>query len=190
MEQINEHNKVIAGEPEAAPELEALLQDVFRQISPDDTALSNCKARLGDAALVIEPISYRFIYPAAVAAGLVGIGIVFIITSLLIPAQAAEPQFVPEQTLTLADGTTLLIAKGSAFQVKETERELILEKGWVRLNCPANKDNAGAFKVITPPDTVINSGSNFIPDYNITKENNNLSRVFLVSGNIELLTLK
>ena len=175
-------------EPTTPPELEGILKEAFQKISPpDDTALANCKARLGDAALMIEPVKSRFIYPAAVAAGLVGIGIVFAITSLLIPVQATEPQFIPEQTLTLADGTNLLIAKGSAFQIKETERELILEKGWVRLNCTTNKDNAVAFRVITPPDTVINNGTNFTADYSDNKSNN---RVFSVSGGIELLTLR
>jgi ferric-dicitrate binding protein FerR (iron transport regulator) len=182
---MSEHTTTTS-EPEISPELNRALEETFRKISPPDGGITSCKARIANAGDQSgSPLIQPAVYTSAAAVVLVTISIALMM-NYLASSKTSEPLFIAGQEITLPDGTHLAISKDSSFKIQETKRELVLEKGWVRINCPAN--SPGKFKIIAPTNTLINSGSDFIMGYGDQKSP--VHKIFSVSGNIELITLK
>ncbi|MFA5793968.1 MAG: hypothetical protein WC980_02690 [Candidatus Brocadiia bacterium] len=186
MNNFDENDKSAMTEPELPKELEGMLKETFKRMSPPNTAALNCKMHIAGMPKPSESIwLYPIIYPAA--AVVLSILSIFIMMNYMVsPDLARETSLVADKEITLTDGTILGIGKESSVKIEENNRTLVLEKGWLRVNCPTASGLPGQNKlrIIAPAGTIINKGDNFMAGYSSS------SRTFSVWGSIELLTSK
>ncbi|MFH1228586.1 MAG: hypothetical protein V1701_11885 [Planctomycetota bacterium] len=183
MNNSDERNIPVAAEPEIPKELEGMLKATFRKIAPSDAGVANCKLCIAGLPKPVETIwLYPILYPAA--AVILSILSVWLLIGHMVPDGSQETQLVADTEIKLADGTLLGVGKDSSIKIEEKTRTLVLEKGWVRVNCPATGNQSGQNKlrIIAPSGTVINKGNNFTTGYSSS------SRTFSVWGSIEILT--
>lgn len=170
---------------EEVKRLDGLICEAFQKITPVVNREEEVIERVKSADILSfsvmlkgKPVNKAIAYAIAASVMLVLFAlIIFMIKTN--PEVVKEAGFVAERTVILNDGSKVLLGKDSSIRVDDTKGEVVLEKGHIRLYA---KKSDNAVKVITPFNTVIKKGNDFI--INAGKNNKEVN----VYGSIELST--
>jgi ferric-dicitrate binding protein FerR (iron transport regulator) len=170
---------------ERAKKLEGLICESFRKITPVVSREEEVIEKVKGADILTlsgelkgNSINKAIAYATAASVMLVSFAlIIFMIKTN--PNVTEEAGFVAERIVVLNDGSKVLLGKDSSIRIDEAKGEVILEKGHIRLYA---KKSDNAVKIITPFNTVIKKGNDFI----INDGKNN--KIVNVYGSIELST--